>query len=60
MMLCFAIGAVVDGVLMTCQTPLSGHRSPVRAVVPMGALLCVIWFASVFISGAACAVIGTV
>jgi hypothetical protein len=34
-----AMGAVVEGVLATAQTPLSGHRSPVRAVVPMGCLL---------------------
>src|SRR5258708_5898120 len=31
-----AIGAVVDGWDVTCQTPLSGHLSPVRAVVPIG------------------------
>ncbi len=31
-----AIGAVVDGVSIDLQTPLSGQRSPVRAVVPMG------------------------
>jgi hypothetical protein len=31
------IGAVVDGEPITCQTPLSGHFSPVRAVVPIGA-----------------------
>jgi hypothetical protein len=36
MTLCCAIGAVVDGVDVTFQTPLSGHRSPVRAVVPIG------------------------
>ena len=29
------IGAVVDGVPTTFQTPLSGQRSPVFAVVPM-------------------------
>lgn len=29
-----AIGAVVLGTPTTCQTPLSGHRSPVRAVLP--------------------------
>ena len=29
------IGAVVDGVPITSQTPLSGQRSPVLAVVPM-------------------------
>jgi hypothetical protein len=33
-----AIGAVVDGTVVTCQTPLSGHLSPVRAVVPIGFL----------------------
>ena len=36
MVLPSAIGAVVDGVPTTSQTPLSGHFSPVRAVVPMG------------------------
>lgn len=35
----FAIGAVVDGEPTTSQTPDSGHVSPVRAVVPNGALL---------------------
>lgn len=30
----FAIGAVVVGVPTTCQTPLSGHVSPVLAVLP--------------------------
>ena len=34
----FAIGAVVEGVPTTVHTPLSGHFSPVLAVVPMGAL----------------------
>ena len=43
-MLCLAIGAVVVGVPTTCQTPLSGHRSPVFAVVPMGTFVCVIVF----------------
>jgi hypothetical protein len=33
-----AIGAVVEGVLRAFQTPLSGHFSPVLAVVPSGAL----------------------
>lgn len=33
------MGAVVLGVLTTCQTPLSGHRSPVRALVPIGAFI---------------------
>lgn len=32
----FAIGAVVDGVPITFHTPLSGHFSPVLAVVPIG------------------------
>lgn len=32
----FEIGAVVVGFPTTFQTPLSGHFSPVRAVVPMG------------------------
>lgn len=36
MILPTAIGAVVDGVSIDCQTPLSGQRSPVRAVVPIG------------------------
>ncbi|MNL35013.1 hypothetical protein D3C87_1570190 [compost metagenome] len=31
-----AIGAVVDGVPITVQTPLSGHFCPVDAVVPIG------------------------
>jgi hypothetical protein len=31
-----AIGAVVDGVPTTSQTPLSGQDSPVLAVVPIG------------------------
>lgn len=31
------IGAVVVGVPTTFQTPLSGHFSPVRALVPIGA-----------------------
>jgi hypothetical protein len=37
-----AIGAVVDGVPTTSQTPLSGQRLPVFAVVPTGMidLLC--------------------
>ena len=33
-----AIGAVVEGVPTTFQTPLSGHFCPVEAVVPIGAL----------------------
>jgi hypothetical protein len=37
MRLPFAIGAVVLGWLVTSQTPLSGHVSPVLAVVPIGA-----------------------
>ncbi|MGQ3041918.1 MAG: hypothetical protein ACT6R7_06270 [Brevundimonas aurantiaca] len=32
----FAIGAVVLGVPITFQIPLSGQRSPVRAVLPIG------------------------
>lgn len=32
-----AIGAVVDGVEIASQTPDSGQRSPVLAVVPIGA-----------------------
>jgi hypothetical protein len=32
----FAIGAVVEGLSMDCQTPDSGQTSPVRAVVPIG------------------------
>lgn len=50
-MLCLAIGAVVVGVPTTCQTPLSGHRSPVFAVVPMGAFVCVILFLFDALSG---------
>ena len=38
MTLVSAIGAVVDGVPTTSQTPDSGHRSPVFAVVPIGDL----------------------
>jgi hypothetical protein len=38
----FAIGAVVVGVPTTFQTPLSGHFSPVRAVVPIGLRVCVV------------------
>lgn len=38
-MLCLAIGAVVLGVPITVQMPLSGHFSPVRAVVPTGAFI---------------------
>ena len=37
MVLPLAIGAVVDGVPITCQMPLSGQVCPVRAVVPSGA-----------------------
>lgn len=39
MTLCCAIGAVVLGEPTTSQTPLSGHRSPVLAVVPIGAFI---------------------
>ncbi len=35
----FAIGAVVEGVPTTFQTPLSGHFCPVEAVVPIGAFI---------------------
>lgn len=35
-MLFFAIGAVVEGAPTTSHTPLSGHFSLVRAVVPIG------------------------
>ncbi|WP_225317982.1 hypothetical protein, partial [Pseudomonas aeruginosa] len=35
----FAMGAVVDGTSCDLHTPLSGQRSPVRPVVPIGALL---------------------
>lgn len=38
MTLVLAMGAVVVGTVVTCQTPLSGHFSPVFAVVPMGFL----------------------
>ncbi len=34
----FAIGAVVNGVLIAVHTPLSGQFSPVFAVVPRGSL----------------------
>ncbi len=44
MTLCLAIGAVVVGLPTTCQTPLSGHRSPVFAVVPIGAFVWIIFF----------------
>ena len=46
--LCFAMGAVVDSVPTTCHTPLSGQRSPVRAVVPMGTLVCIIFVIGFF------------
>src|SRR5438552_18836888 len=36
------MGAVVVGVPTTCQTPLSGQRCPVCAVVPMGAFVSII------------------
>jgi hypothetical protein len=39
-----AIGAVVDGVPTTAQTPLSGQTSPVRAVDPMGAIAILLVF----------------
>lgn len=38
-MLPFAIGAVVDGIEVTSQTPLSGQVWPVEAVVPIGFLI---------------------
>jgi len=38
MVLPSAMGAVVDGKSLDFQTPLSGHLSPVRAVVPIGFL----------------------
>ena len=38
-MLPSAIGAVVEGVPTTSQTPLSGHFSPVLAKVPIGFLV---------------------
>lgn len=37
----FAIGAVVEGVPSTFQTPLSGQVCPVLAVVPNGTFVCV-------------------
>lgn len=37
-MLFFAIGAVVDGVPTTSQTPLSGQVCPVRAVAATSAI----------------------
>lgn len=39
MTLPFAMGAVVLGVPTTSQTPLTGQRSPVRAVVPICAVI---------------------
>jgi hypothetical protein len=39
MRLPLAIGAVVEGSPTTFHTPLSGHDSPVLAVVPIGILL---------------------
>jgi hypothetical protein len=39
-----AIGAVVDGVPTTFQTPLSGQFCPVDAVVPSGALAMIVSF----------------
>ena len=48
-MLPLAMGAVVDGVPITFQTPLSGHFSPVRAVAPIGALLLVCIFVFSFL-----------
>lgn len=36
------IGAVVDGLSSDFHTPLSGHFSPVRAVVPMGFFMMII------------------
>jgi len=38
MILPLAIGAVVEGLPTTSQTPLSGHFCPVEAVVPIGDL----------------------
>lgn len=35
-MLLIAMGAVVEGLSCDSHTPLSGHRSPVLAVVPIG------------------------
>jgi len=43
MVLPFAMGAVVDGVPTTFQTPLSGHFFPVEAVVPRGDLVIMIF-----------------
>lgn len=45
-MLPLAIGAVVVGVPTTAHTPLSGHFSPVRAVVPNGTFSAVLIAAS--------------
>ncbi len=42
-----AIGAVVDGVPTTSQTPLSGHFWPVLAVVPMGDFFVAVVYAMV-------------
>jgi hypothetical protein len=43
MVLPLAMGAVVDGVPTTVQTPLSGHLCPVEAVVPIGDLAMMIF-----------------
>lgn len=44
----FEIGASVVGSPTTFQTPLSGHRSPVRAVVPMGTFVAAVIIVSLF------------
>ena len=46
------IGAVVLGVARTCHTPLSGQDWPVLAVVPKGALVCVLMSLTGFLPAA--------
>lgn len=50
MRLPLAIGAVVLGVDIACQTPDSGQVSPVRAVVPMGLRVMVVYMSWAFLS----------
>ena len=38
-----AIGAVVEGEPITFQIPLSGHFSPVLAVVPIGYIILILY-----------------
>lgn len=46
------IGAVVLGVPRTCHTPLSGQDWPVLAVVPKGALVCILIYITGFLPAA--------